>query len=177
MANEIVMTVLGLTIAAVILAGATLPLALAPTVSDKFNVTNSTAISYVVNATALPSNYSYFTLSGVDTNYPALGTITWSRFGTNYINITTKTGTVLATATASPATFNLTGAQLASGLTINYSSNSSHVQHAPNITSVQIEYRMIPKSEQQGWDSAVTTIYKILVPLALIAAFIIFFMG
>ena len=147
--KDIIMLGLGLAIGAFFLIAA-LNLGLAPTIGNKLNVTNSTFVSYTINDTALATNFSTFSLGSYDSGYSALGTVTWQQYGSDYLNVTTDDGTVLTKATASPATFNLTGAQLATTLTLNFSSNSTHVKHASNVTSTQIDYRLVPTSTTQG---------------------------
>ena len=173
--NDLIEFALGITIAVIIVGAATLPLGLDPTIGNKYNVTNGTDLSYVINVTALETNYTRFTLASPDTAYDGLGTVTWAKFGSNYLNITDVTGTVLAQATASPATFNITGTLLLSTTNINFSSNSSDVKHAPNVTSVQIDYRATPESTQQGWDTGTTILYRVIVPIAVILALILYF--
>lgn len=175
--KEILITFLALTIGVFFLAGATLPLLMGPVNDTTATASNGTDLSYTINVTALATNYTRLNLASPDTARTAVATITWDKFGSNYVNVTSVTGTVqCGTVTTSPTFLcNITGSLLQSTLTLNFSSNSSHVQHAPNITNVAISYEQLPVSTQQGWDAGSVILYRVVVPLALIAALMLYF--
>lgn len=162
----------------VMVGGVTLNVLYAPTTDTAGTASNSTAVYGIINATALSTNFTTFTLTAPDTAVVAVGTVTWSPFGSDYLNVTSVTGTVLGSRiTTSPATFNITAALLKTAFTLNYSSNGTAIQHSPNVTSVSIAYSILPQSTQQGWNSGVVTFWNVLLGIVIIAAVLLFVVG
>ena len=171
--KDLVMFFLLATVVVVIVGAVAIPAIYQPTSDSAASYTNSTALSTLTNDPT--AKFYKMALTAPDTAQTVNVTLAFQLTNKDNLSLLSSTGTILKDVTygtTSPTTFLISGSNLAANTVFNFTTNATST--GTNVTSMKVAYYSLPVSTQQGWNSAVITIWNVILALVIVVAALLF---